>query len=66
MKSTPELLRDAYAAFNRRDIAGVLASMSADVDWPNGMEGGHVRGHDEVRAYWTRQWAVLDLSLIHI
>jgi hypothetical protein len=60
MKSTPELLRDAYAAFNRRDIAGVLASMSADVDWPNGMEGGHVRGHDEVRAYWTRQWAVLD------
>ena len=60
MKSAPELLRDAYAAFNRRDIASVLASMSADVDWPNGMEGGRVHGHDEVRAYWTRQWAVVD------
>ena len=60
MKSAPELLRDAYAAFNRRDIDGVLASMSADVDWPNGMEGGCVHGHDELRAYWTRQWAVVD------
>jgi len=26
------------------------------VDWPNGMEGGRVHGHAEVRAYWTRQW----------
>jgi hypothetical protein len=24
------------------------------------MEGGHVHGRDEVRAYWTRQWAVID------
>lgn len=24
------------------------------------MEGGHVNGHDEVRGYWTRQWAVID------
>ena len=60
MKSAPELLREAYAAFNRRDIASVLALMNSDVDWPNGMEGGRVRGHDEVRAYWTRQWAVVD------
>jgi hypothetical protein len=28
--------------------------------WANGMEGGHVRGHDGVRAYWTRQWAMID------
>jgi ketosteroid isomerase-like protein len=60
VKSAPELLREAYAAFNRRDIDGVLASMSADVDWPNGMEGGRVHGREEVRAYWTRQWAVVD------
>jgi ketosteroid isomerase-like protein len=60
MKSAAELLREAYAAFNRRDIDGVLALMRADVDWPNGMEGGRVHGREEVRAYWTRQWAVLD------
>ena len=34
--------------------------MHPDVDWPNGWEGGRVRGHDEVRDYWTRQWAAID------
>jgi len=24
------------------------------------MEGGHVRGHDGVRSYWTRQWTMID------
>ena len=50
----------AYAAFNARDIDGALASMHADVEWPNGWEGGVVRGHDAVREYWTRQWAEID------
>lgn len=30
--------------------------MQSDVVWANGMEGGHVRGHEGVREYWTRQW----------
>jgi ketosteroid isomerase-like protein len=53
-------IADAYIAFNRRDIDGALAAMHPDVEWENGMEGGFVRGHDEVRSYWTRQWQVLD------
>ena len=52
-----ELLRSLYRAFNARDIDTVLAAMSADVDWPNGWEGGRVVGHDGVRRYWERQWA---------
>jgi hypothetical protein len=28
--------------------------------WANGMEGGHVVGHDGVRNYWTRHWARID------
>ncbi len=28
--------------------------------WANGMEGGHVRGRDGMRSYWTRQWAMID------
>jgi hypothetical protein len=24
------------------------------------MEGGHVHGRDEVRSYWTRQWAMVN------
>lgn len=55
-----ELIKKAYAAFNVRDIDGALATMTPDVNWPNGMEGGTVHGHDGVRAYWTRQWGVLD------
>lgn len=54
------LLRATYRAFNARDIETVLAMLHPDVDWPNGMEGGRVHGRDEVRAYWTRQWAVVD------
>ena len=34
--------------------------MRPDVDWPNGMEGGRVHGCEEVRAYWRRQWGILD------
>ena len=55
-----ELLKRAYAAFNGRDLDGALATMKPDVEWPNGMEGGTVHGHDGVRAYWTRQWGMID------
>ena len=58
--SKSDLIAEAYAAFNRRDIDSVLAVMAPDVDWPNGMEGGRVIGHNQVRAYWTRQWATLN------
>jgi hypothetical protein len=53
------LLRNAYAAFNARDIDSALALMHPDVDWPNGMEGGREVGHDAVRAYWKRQFLVV-------
>ncbi len=53
-------LRELYAAFNARDIDTALAGMTMDVDWPNGWEGGYVKGHDEIRAYWTRQWEAVD------
>jgi hypothetical protein len=55
-----ELLMFVYAAFNRRDIAAILPKMHPEVEWPNGMEGGWVHGYEEVRAYWTRQWARID------
>ena len=53
-------LRELYAAFNSRDIDTALAGMTEDVDWPNGWEGGYVKGHEEIRAYWTRQWEAVD------
>jgi hypothetical protein len=55
-----QLLRRSYEAFNARDIDGALTLMQTDVDWPNGMEGGREVGHEAVRAYWTRQFGMID------
>ena len=55
-----------YRDFNARDIDAVLARMTDDVEWPNGWEGGYVRGHDAVREYWTRQWAEIDPTVTPI
>lgn len=49
-----------YDAFNRRDADGVLAMMSADVDWPNAWQGGRLLGREAVRDYWSAQWAEID------
>ena len=60
MMATQAVLERTYAAFNARNIDAVLAVMRPDVIWPNGMEGGTVVGHAAVRAYWTRQWGLID------
>jgi ketosteroid isomerase-like protein len=61
--SVAATIETLYAAFNRRDIDAVLASLHPDVAWPNGWEGGVVVGHDAVRDYWTRQWAAINPSV---
>jgi hypothetical protein len=60
LANTQMLIAEAYAAFNRRDIDGVLALMSENVSWPKASEGGRVVGKEEIRAYWTRQWKEFD------
>ena len=60
MSQNVELLKRIYDRFNSRDMETVLAALHEDVNWANGMEGGHVHGREEVRTYWTRQWAMVD------
>lgn len=57
---TARLLIALYEAFNARDIEGALAALHPDVDWPNGMDGGRMRGRGSVQDYWRRQWRVID------
>jgi nuclear transport factor 2 (NTF2) superfamily protein len=59
-------LQQIYEAFNRREIDAVLSAMHPTVDWPNGWEGGRVKGRDEVRSYWTRQWAAVDPTVVPV
>jgi hypothetical protein len=57
---TKELMLQIYAAFNKRDVDGVLAFMREDVSWPKASEGGSVVGKQAIRDYWSRQWAEFD------
>jgi len=58
--SEREILSAAYRDFNARNIDAVISSMHPQVEWANGMEGGHVHGRDAVRDYWTRQFTTLN------
>src|ERR1700761_7474504 len=60
MADTKTIIEQAYSAFNLRDIDGALALMTEDVNWPKASEGGKIVGKEEIRAYWTRQWAEFD------
>lgn len=59
MDNNVEVVKRMYDRFNERDIDGVLAVLADNVAWANGMEGGYVHGHEAVREYWTRQWAIV-------
>lgn len=58
-KNSVQIIKEIYDRFNTRDIDGVLAALANDVVWANAMDGGHVHGHEGVRDYWTRQWAIV-------
>lgn len=60
MTSEIDFINQLYRRFNSRDIEALLSTMSDDVVWANGMEGGYVHGRVGVRDYWTRQWAMID------
>jgi SnoaL-like domain len=61
-----EHLRHLYDCFNAREIASLLAVVHADVLWANGMEGGYVQGREQLRGYWTRQWAAIDPHVLPV
>jgi len=56
MLKNQELIKEAYTAFNARDIDAILQLMHPDVRWSKAWEGDYANGHDDVRAYWQRQW----------
>lgn len=58
-----ELVRLAYATFNRRDLEGFLALMHPDVEFApfeRALEGGGAyHGHNGVRSWWNDSFTVL-------
>lgn len=60
MADTKTIIQQAYSAFNKRDIDGVLALMTPDVSWPRAAIGDKIIGKEAIRAYWTQQWTEVD------
>jgi hypothetical protein len=60
MLKNQELINNAYASFNARDIDAILQVMHPAVKWTKAWEGDYANGHEEVRAYWERQWKEID------
>jgi hypothetical protein len=59
MDGDVDLLKRIYDRFNARDIDAVLAVLTDDVAWANGIDGGQVHGREALRAYWTSQWSMV-------
>lgn len=64
-----KIVRDAYAAFGRRDVPAMLASMSDDVDWegvvgagPNVPTRGVRKGHQQVAKFFEQMAATADFK----
>jgi hypothetical protein len=60
MENETALIKDLYEDFNARKMESILAKLTEDVMWANGMDGGYVHGHKDLRDYWERQWAMLN------
>jgi hypothetical protein len=56
MAQQQDLIRKIYAAFNARDIPTILTTFHPQVRWARAWEGDYAVGHEQVRAYWLRQW----------
>lgn len=56
MAQPQDLIQKIYAAFNARDIPTILTTFHPQVRWARAWEGDYAVGHEEVQAYWLRQW----------
>jgi hypothetical protein len=52
-----------YHNFNNRNIDLVIANMTDDVQWANGMYGGYVYGHAGVYEYWMKQFELVSSNV---
>ena len=66
MNHIDNFFRELYRKFNDREIDLVISKMTDDVKWANGMDGGFVYGHKEVREYWIRQFKMISSNVTPI
>jgi hypothetical protein len=62
-----QVVQEAYAAFGRGDLPGLLNLLTEDVDWrhpqPNDIPwGGNRRGHEEVTQFFIALGSTIDVD----
>jgi len=63
MENITDFFEKLYVNFNSRKIDLVMANMTENVKWANGMDGGYVYGTDAVKEYWTRQFSIVSSNV---
>lgn len=59
MNDPVSFFQSLYGYFNAREIESVLAHLTENVKWANGMDGGFIYGREGVQAYWNRQFKAI-------
>lgn len=55
-----QLVQHVYNAFNSHNANTALEVIHPQAEWANTMEGGLLKGHEEINSYWHRQWSYID------
>lgn len=53
------LVTRLYEALNRQDVDALVALVHPLVDWQDLLNGGRRSGPEDMRDYWTRQFAII-------
>lgn len=56
-------VRELYARFNEADIDGVVELLAPDVEMPDVLHGRTLRGVEEARAFWEREFQLVEPSI---
>lgn len=58
------LVREAYDRFNDADISGLIDLLDPDVELPDVLSGGTIRGTEAIRQYWEREFELVEPSIL--
>lgn len=59
MDARQAIITRYYRALDQQDLAALAATLHADADFPDQLEGGRRQGRDAVRDYWAGAFSIL-------
>ena len=62
MRPERAVLAKAYEAYNARDHLALGQMLHKDVEWPDSLEGGVVKGRAAIADYFARQFDLMQLD----